>query len=204
MHPGPRDVCAIAFVSGAGAWCPRDSKWGRLCEGPQGTRGEVHAEPRQKIVPAGWARKGTRGPGSGVIYFWKGAHGRGGVAFAVLIMGGDFVRVFGAPGGRRVQSPPKNSTCRSRGQRPQGRRSGRAIALVGATRGGLRGTRNGARLCEGPRSTQGETRTEVQPKIVPAGRGVKVTRGVDTVGYSPGQGAARGGVCGTWNGARLC
>lgn len=87
MHPGPRDVCAIAFLSGAGACCLRDSEWGRIYEGPRGTRGEVHVEPYPKIVPTGRVPKGTRGPGRGVLYPWKGARGRGGVASAVLRMG---------------------------------------------------------------------------------------------------------------------
>ena len=49
--------------------------------------------------------------------------------------------------------------------------------MVGAIGGGLCGTCNGARMCEGPRGTRGKARTEARPKIVPTGLGAKTPQG---------------------------
>ena len=62
---GPRDECAIALVEGAGAFRPRDSEWGRICDRPQGTWGEARTDPRPKIMPACRGAKGPRGPETG-------------------------------------------------------------------------------------------------------------------------------------------
>ena len=69
---------------------------------------------------------------------------------------------------------------------------------------GLRRTRNGARLCEGPHGTLGEVRTKARPKIVPTGLGPKCLRGPKTGGKYPWWGSTGGGLRKTRNRARLC
>ena len=46
--------------------------------------------------------------------------------------------------------------------------------------GGIRGTWNGARICEGPHGAQWEARVEARPKIMPASQRAYGPKGVDT------------------------
>lgn len=87
---------------------PRGTRNGpKLCEAPRGTRGEVRAEARPKIVLAGREVKMPQGPQDGCR----------GVASATLGMRRDFARVLRALGGQNMQSPAQKSCAQVRGSK---------------------------------------------------------------------------------------
>ena len=83
----------------------------------------------------------------------------------------------GALGESRAEPRPKIAPQGLGAKMPQGTRDGLTIALVGARRRFVRKSRNGARLCEGPQSVHGESRTKPYPKIAPEGRAAKRLEG---------------------------
>ena len=62
-----QDGCAIAFVGRGGCGLRGTQNEANLSEDPQAARGEVCAEARQQIVPAGQGVKGPAGPETGVL-----------------------------------------------------------------------------------------------------------------------------------------
>ena len=154
------------MVGDSGAFRPWDSEFSKALQGvsrcPQGV---AYRAPSKNSSPRSGCQNATRAPRRVALVGCAGEVRPRGSEWGMALRGASK-----HPQGVECRVPPKNSPEGPGAKMPQGPRDGWAIALVqGARTKFICQTRNGARLCEGPQGTHGESRPQPSQKIATEG-----------------------------------